>query len=179
MAPSSKNADEPSPSGQVDLQPAVPYIFSIGYEGKSLEAFIALLKGALVERLIDVRDAPFSRKPGFSKAPLEQALKAAGIEYFGAPELGTDKASRDKHKDDGSPDVILQEYRRKLEKNLALLEILKNMARARVSAIMCYEADFRQCHRQVILERMETDGFRVVHLGDKPQTRPENSFNVD
>ena len=169
MAPSSKNADEPSPSGQVDLQPAVPYIFSIGYEGKSLEAFIALLKGALVERLIDVRDAPFSRKPGFSTAPLEQALKDAGIEYFGAPELGTDKASRDRHKDDAGMDIILQEYRLKLEKNLALLEILKNMARAKVSAIMCYEAEAGNCHRQVIEEKMALDGFKVIHLGDNPQ----------
>ena len=57
-------AKPPQPSDQVDLHPAVPHIFSIGYEGKSLDAFIALLKAAGIERLIDVRDAPFSRKPG-------------------------------------------------------------------------------------------------------------------
>ena len=102
-----------------------------------------------------------------SKAPLEQALKDAGIEYFGAPELGTDKESRDRHKDDASMDVILQEYRVKLEKNLAVYEIVKKLARTRVSALMCYEADFRQCHRQVIEKQMDADGFKVVHLDVK------------
>lgn len=180
MSPSRKTADEPAPSGQVDLQPAVPYIFSIGYEGKTLDAFIALLKDAGVERLIDVRDAPFSRKIGFSKKPLERALKAAGIEYLGAPELGTDKASRDRHRTDSASgsgmDAILREYRVKLEKNIELFRAVEKLARAKVSAIMCYEADFRQCHRQVILERMEMDGFKVIHLGGDGQERLED-FN--
>jgi len=167
-------AKAPQKSDQVDLQPAAPIIFSVGHEGKTLGAFIAILKAALVERLIDVRDAPFSRKPGFSKAPLEQALKASGIEYFGAPELGTDKASRDMHKGDGSMDVILQEYRVKLEKNVDLFRAVEKMAKARVSAIMCYEAEARNCHRQVIEEKMALDGFQVIHLGGGVQEKLDN-----
>jgi len=176
VKPSGKPANETSPSGQVDLQPAVPVIFSIGYEGRSLEEFIALLRDAGVERLIDVRDAPFSRKPGFSKAPLEQALKAAGIEYFGAPELGTDKASRERHRDggNGGMDAVLEEYRRKLEGNVGLFRAVEKMARARPSAIMCYEADAGNCHRQVIEEKMALDGFKVVHLGECGQERLED-----
>jgi len=156
MAPGTETSDGP-----------IPQIFSIGYEGRTLEEFIALLKAAHVARLIDVRDAPYSRKPGFSKAPLEQALKAANIEYIGIPELGTDKASRDRHRAASGTgmDAILQEYRVKLERNVGLFRAVEKMAKERVSAIMCYEADFRQCHRQVIEERMEADGFRVVHLG--------------
>ena len=169
----------PQPSDQVNLQPAVPMVFSIGYEGKTLDAFIALLKAALVERLIDVRDAPFSRKPGFSKAPLEQALRAANIEYIGIPKLGTDKASRDRYSSDADMAGLLQEYRRKLERNVEHYERAKRLARERPSAIMCYEADSKNCHRQVIEERMAADGFRIVHLGDKPHTRPEKTFNED
>jgi len=162
-------AKAPQKSDQVDLQPAAPIIFSVGYEGKTLGAFIALLKAALVERLIDVRDAPFSRKIGFSKAPLEQALKASGIEYFGAPELGTDKSSRDSHRTDTSIGPVLEEFRRKLERNGETYERLKRLAHERPSAIMCYEADFRQCHRQVVEERLEADGFKIVHLGEDKQ----------
>jgi uncharacterized protein (DUF488 family) len=171
MSPSSKKADEPSPSGQVDLQPAVPIIFSIGYEGRSLEEFIALLKAVHVERLIDVRDAPYSRKPGFSKHPLEQALNAASIEYIGIPELGTDKSSRDSHRTDSSIEPVLEEFRRKLERNGEQYERLKRLARERVSAIMCFEAEAKNCHRQVVEERMVEDGFRIVHLGGGKQER--------
>jgi hypothetical protein len=84
-------------------------IFSIGYEGKPIGAFIAMLKQNGVVRLIDVRQAPYSRKPGFSKKPLEEALQAAGIDYVGIPELGTDKASRDAHKSDENIAPILRE----------------------------------------------------------------------
>jgi uncharacterized protein (DUF488 family) len=169
MDPAGKKADEPPPSGQSDLQPAVPIIFSIGYEGKTLEAFIALLKGAGVERLIDVRDAPYSRKIGFSKAPLEQALKAASIEYIGIPELGTAKAVRDKFKSDSNVEDFLLAYKAGLEHNREHYERLKALARERPSAIMCYEQDYRECHRQILEERLAKDGFRVLHLGEDGQ----------
>jgi len=145
-------------------------IFSIGYEGKPIGAFIAMLKQAGVERLIDVRQAPFSRKPGFSKKPLEANLSNAGIEYIGIPELGTDKSSRDAHKADPDITPILEEYRLKFERNITFYEVLRKMAKAKVSVLMCYEEDYRQCHRQVIEERMASDGFNVVHMGGDPQT---------
>lgn len=167
MRPDKEKDDKPSPSDTVDLHPSVPYIFSIGYEGKPIDTFIGILKEAGVERLIDVREAPYSRKPGFSKEALEKELQAAGIAYLGIPELGTDKESRDRHKADEGMDGVLQDYRVKFGKNIELYNILKKLARTKVSAIMCYEQDHRQCHRQVIEERMEADGFRVIHLGGK------------
>jgi len=145
-------------------------IFSIGYEGKPLDAFINMLKQNGVERLIDVRQAPYSRKPGFSKKPLETNLFNAGIEYVGIPELGTDKSSRDAHKTDDNIAPILKEYKVKFEKNLAHYNQLKTLAQEKPSAIMCYEEDFRQCHRQFIEERLEGDGFKVIHLGGDRQT---------
>jgi hypothetical protein len=145
-------------------------IFSIGYEGKPIGAFIAMLKQNGVVRLIDVRQAPYSRKPGFSKKPLEEALQAAGIDYVGIPELGTDKASRDAHKSDENIAPILKEYQAKFEKNFSHYGHLKTLAQEKPSAIMCYEEDYRQCHRQFIEERLEADGFKVIHLGGDPQT---------
>ena len=165
-----KKANDPSPSGAVDLQPPVPYIFSIGYEGKTMEEFIGILKKAGVQLLIDVRDAPFSRKPGFSKKPLEASLQDAGIEYVGIPELGTDKSSRDAHKTDDNIAPILKEYQLKFERNIAHYDHLKTLAQEKVSAIMCFEQDHRQCHRQVIEDRLMADGFNIIYLGGDPQT---------
>jgi len=145
-------------------------IFSIGYEGKPIGAFIALLRQHGVERIIDVRQAPYSRKPGFSKKPLEASLLNAGIEYVGIPELGTDKASRDAQKEDDDIAPILKEYKIKFQNNITHYNHLKTLAREKASAIMCYEEDYRQCHRQVIGERLEADGFKIVHLGGDPQT---------
>ena len=50
-------------------------IFTIGYEGTTVPEFIAALQKAGVERVIDVRALPLSRRPGFSKSPLKAALE--------------------------------------------------------------------------------------------------------
>ncbi len=70
-------------------------IFTIGYEGATVDGFLATLKAAGVERLIDVRALPLSRRPGFSKSPLAAALKEVGIDYVHLKDLGTPKRGRD------------------------------------------------------------------------------------
>ena len=64
-------------------------IFTIGYEGATMDEFLAALQGAGVQRVIDVRALPLSRRPGFSKSPLRAALEEAGIEYVHLKALGT------------------------------------------------------------------------------------------
>jgi uncharacterized protein (DUF488 family) len=55
-------------------------IFTIGYEGATVAEFLAALQKAGVERVIDIRAVPNSRRPGFSKTPLRNALAEAGID---------------------------------------------------------------------------------------------------
>jgi uncharacterized protein (DUF488 family) len=69
-------------------------IFTIGYEGAAMDEFLAALKNAGVERLIDVRALPLSRRPGFSKSPLRSTLEEAGIEYVHLKALGTPAEGR-------------------------------------------------------------------------------------
>src|SRR5438874_2948404 len=69
-------------------------IFTIGYEGTTVPEFIVALKAAGVERVIDVRALPLSRRPGFSKSPLRAALGAAGVEYVHLKALGTPAEGR-------------------------------------------------------------------------------------
>ena len=64
-------------------------IFTIGYEGATVGEFVDALQKAGVERVIDIRALPLSRRPGFSKTPLRGALAEAGIEYVHLKALGT------------------------------------------------------------------------------------------
>lgn len=56
-------------------------IYTAGYEGLSIDAFIARLKQAQIDKVLDVREYPLSRKPGFSKKAFAQCLADAGIAY--------------------------------------------------------------------------------------------------
>src|SRR6478735_464274 len=70
-------------------------IFTIGYEGVTQAEFVAALRQAGVERVIDIRAVPNSRRPGFSKTPLKNALAEVGVDYFHLRALGTPAAGRE------------------------------------------------------------------------------------
>src|SRR2546427_80970 len=70
-------------------------VFTIGYEATTMADFLAALTGAGVERVIDVRALPLSRRPGFSKTSLAASLAEAGIDYVHLKALGTPKRGRD------------------------------------------------------------------------------------
>ena len=70
-------------------------IVSIGYERRSVEDLIRLLTRNQVDVLVDVRLNAISRKKGFSKSSLSQALREAGIEYRHKRQLGNPKDNRD------------------------------------------------------------------------------------
>ena len=64
-------------------------LFTIGYEGATMDEFLAALRTAGVKRVIDIRALPLSRRPGFSKTPLKNALAEAEIDYVHLRALGT------------------------------------------------------------------------------------------
>lgn len=70
-------------------------LFTVGYEGTTLDAFIANLLANNINCILDVRAIAFSRKPGFSKAQLARRLDLAKIKYIHLTELGTPKPIRE------------------------------------------------------------------------------------
>ena len=76
-------------------------LFTIGYESATLADFIATLQAARVTLLLDVREFPLSRKKGFSKRALSEAVQAAGIAYRHERDLGSPKALRQQLHSDG------------------------------------------------------------------------------
>jgi uncharacterized protein (DUF488 family) len=139
-------------------------IYTIGYEATTMAEFIAALKGAGVERLIDVRALPLSRRPGFSKNILAASIGEAGIEYVHLKNLGTPKPGRDAAKK-GDVATLEAVY----ETQLGLPEAQAEAARMRAlaaekpSALLCYERNPEHCHRTLLLEA-EGEGMEVVDL---------------
>src|SRR5712692_6308682 len=87
-------AGDDEDGGAVDARSRT-VLFSIGYEKALLKDFIATLSGAGVATLIDVRDRPISRRPGFSRRQLAAAVEAAGLRYVHLQALGTPPEGRE------------------------------------------------------------------------------------
>jgi len=140
-------------------------IYTIGYEGLTVEEMIKLLQEHDILILADVRELPLSRKNGFSKTALKKNLSNAGIQYVSFRELGTPKELRHNFKDKIIDWTKFRElYMKYLNNQLDAIKKLEEIAWSKPTAIMCYEKDWRTCHRSIIAEYLEKDGFEVIHL---------------
>ena len=139
-------------------------IFTIGYEGTTVPEFIAALRQAGVERVIDVRALPLSRRPGFSKTALGAALGEAGIEYVHLKALGTPAEGRAAARA-GRQSDLERIYAGQLELPEAIAQsaLMLELAREKPSALLCMERDPEQCHRTLLLNAVAGDA-EVVHL---------------
>lgn len=127
-------------------------IFTIGYEATTMRDFIAALTSAGVERVIDVRALPLSRRPGFSKTPLRGALAEAGIDYVHLRALGTPAAGRDAARK-GRHSELERIYSGQLELPGAIAQgaQMLELAAEKPSALLCYEREPSGCHRSLLL----------------------------
>ena len=133
-------------------------IFTIGYEGATQPDLISALQQAGVERVIDVRAVPLSRKPGFSKNVLAASLREAGIDYVHLKALGTPPEGREAARK-GRLEVFQRVYAAQLETPEAGLEAAQMVALAeeKPSALLCFERDPAQCHRTPLRESIMPD----------------------
>jgi uncharacterized protein (DUF488 family) len=142
-------------------------LMTIGYEGMTLKEFLALLQRCRVSTLVDVRELPISRKPGFAKAALSAALAENGIQYEHLVELGCPRDVRHGYREDGDWTRYTRKYKAYLDTQEAALNRLWQLMEADRCCLMCFEADFNFCHRSFIAERMvaRADGpTRAMHL---------------
>ena len=141
-------------------------LYTIGYEKTLLKDVIATLSDAGIAVLLDVRDRPISRRPGFSKRQLAAGIEAAGMRYVHLAALGTPPegrlAGRRREWDRFWP--IVEEKLARPEAELDL-QRAADTARAAPSCLLCFEADWHVCHRRRIAEILaERHGFAVSHL---------------
>ena len=139
-------------------------IFTIGYEGTTMPEFIAALQAAGVQRVIDVRALPLSRRPGFSKTPLRGALEEAGIEYMHLKALGTPTEGRNAARA-GRHGDLERIYAGQLELPEAIAQSAQmlELAAEKPSALLCFEREPRHCHRTLLLRAVAPD-VEVVDL---------------
>ncbi|MFD1611235.1 DUF488 family protein [Sphingomonas tabacisoli] len=127
-------------------------VFTIGYEGATVDEFLAALRSAGVEQVADVRAIAASRRPGFAKTSLAANLREAGIGYRHLRALGTPKPGRDAAKK-GDRATLERVYAGQLElpEAQAEAEALKEMVRERPTALLCFERDPAMCHRSLLI----------------------------
>ena len=139
---------------------------TIGYEGKTIDEFLAQLSEAGVELLIDVRAVAASRRPGFSKTALAAALTERGISYLHLRALGTPKPGRDAARAGRIAEMhaIYEEQLQTPEAELAM-EQADAAAKERHAALLCFEADVHRCHREIVAGRLaQRSGFSISNL---------------
>ncbi|MCW4469280.1 DUF488 domain-containing protein [Flavobacterium sp. MFBS3-15] len=144
-------------------------LFTIGYEGVSLESYLNKLIKNNIKILCDVRKNALSMKYGFSKTQLKNACNGVGIQYIHIPEVGIDSEQRQELKTQSDYDELFNIYKNNNLKNTIrdqqeILEMLKKNGRI---ALTCFEADVCQCHRKHLSEaisNLPTFKYKLEHL---------------
>src|SRR3989338_6899317 len=141
-------------------------IYTIGYEGYTIDKFIKKLKDSNIQQLIDVREIALSRKNGFSKSILASELRKNGIIYKHLPELGSPKDIRRQLHQDWDYKKFFKEYQKHIhdEDVMQNISIIEGLAKRRKTILMCFEKDFKKCHRSIIAEELKRRGWKVNNL---------------
>jgi len=128
-----------------------PTIATMGYEGTTIEAFVAALKRFSIDLVIDVQDIPLSRKKGFSKNQFAEVLRASGIEYLHLRGLGDPKEGREAARAGNYP-LFERIFNAHMRSQPALRDLALAAARVTVQRVclMCFESDPTKCHRSLV-----------------------------
>jgi len=131
-------------------------LFTIGYEGRSLEEYLNILLVRGVQTLCDVRKNAFSQKYGFSKTQLKLACEGVGIKYIHIPELGIESDQRQALYSQADYDRLFERYRNTVLANNdnQLERIIRLIGSDERVALTCFEKDVNQCHRTQIARKI-------------------------
>ncbi len=144
-------------------------LYTIGYEGISLEEYLVRLLRYDIKVLVDVRRNPLSMKYGFSKSTLKRFCESLGIQYVHVPEVGIRSEDRQGLRTQADYDKLFSVYQKQsLEKTSnEQNEILRLLQENNRIALTCFEANVCQCHRKHLAEAIKTlPGFEynVAHI---------------
>ncbi|CAI8894826.1 DUF488 family protein [Chryseobacterium sp. IT-36CA2] len=153
---------------------SIPYndktiLYTIGYEGISLEEYLMRLIKNDVKVLVDVRRNPLSMKYGFSKTSLSKFCNAVGVEYVHFPEVGIESEHRQELNSQEDYDVLFEKYKQNnLTKTVDIQnKILNLLIEKKRIALTCFEADICQCHRTHLAEAISLNpnfSYEVKHI---------------
>jgi uncharacterized protein (DUF488 family) len=142
-------------------------LLTIGYEGLEIDEFVNRMKRFHISRLIDVREIPISRKPGFSKTSLKERLQQENIEYVHVKALGSPREIRKKLKVDQDYDYFFDAYKKYLSENMEVIREVYRFINNGVNCIMCFERFPEKCHRSIVANKIkdyESNGLKIKHI---------------
>jgi uncharacterized protein (DUF488 family) len=130
-----------------------------------MDQFLSLLADHGVDTIIDVREMPISRKPGFSKTALANVLNLSGLEYVHMVKLGCPKNVRDQYRRDGDWEEYKKGFLSYLQTQSDEIAELSSIAASSECALLCYEADANFCHRSLVADAVHSYcGTEVRHI---------------
>jgi hypothetical protein len=129
-------------------------LFTIGYEGISLEAYLNKLIKHDIRVLVDVRNNPISQKFGFSKSSLKKYCESLNIAYLHFPEVGIQSEFRQELTTQKDYDNLFDKYKARTlpvtqSTQQTIFGLLEDKQRV---ALTCFEANSCQCHRKPLAE---------------------------
>ena len=129
-------------------------LFTIGYEGISLEAYLNRLIQNDVKVLVDVRNNPLSQKFGFSKTQLDTYCRSLGIEYHHFSDVGIQSKERQELTQQKDYDELFESYKKitLTKTTVTQQKILNLLEKKKRIALTCFEANICQCHRKHLAE---------------------------
>ena len=141
---------------------ARPAVYSLGYEGLSIDSFLDVVLKEGIQMVIDSRYNPISRKYGFSKSTLADKCRDVGIRYHQFSEVGIPSKIRSQIQDRQSLwDYYTEEI---LAKNSEVLESIANICKSDPSVLICFERKPEDCHRHIIAVELSTrTGLPIIH----------------
>lgn len=144
-------------------------LFTIGYEGVSLEKYLNKLVSNDVKLLVDVRKNSLSMKFGFSKSLLKKYCESLGIEYVHIPEVGINSDQRQELNTQQDYDALFEVYKKTTlkETDSYQTKIIELLTKYKRIALTCFEADICQCHRKPLAEAIAKNPifeYEVKHI---------------
>ena len=144
-------------------------LMTLGYEGITIDQYIAKLIFNNVTQLVDVRQNPYSRKHGFSQKQLRGYVQKAGIQYAHLPELGIPSNLRKNLDAPADYELLFEHYADHILPGQyeAVANILEWVRKGQRVALTCFEAEHSMCHRHKITDLIARDercNFRIIHL---------------
>lgn len=133
-----------------------PRLLTIGYEGRTLEAYVNRLLHAGVTLLCDVRRNAFSRKYGFSKRTLATVCNHVRIRYEHLPGLGIDSEERRVLQSPSDYKALFASYVQHMLPNMtsALEQIRGWVNEGERVALTCFELVPYLCHRHCVADEL-------------------------
>jgi uncharacterized protein (DUF488 family) len=150
----------------VDRPVAAPAVYTAGYEGKSVDAFLNRLVQAGIAHVIDVRRNPIARRYGFHRSTLERLCNHLGMKYSHVPELGIPSNQRQQLSTDSDYQTLFQHYERTtLKTEIPAIQTVSHWVRQTPSVLVCMEANPASCHRSRLAGPVSrSTGLPIVHL---------------